>query len=403
VKLLRDALLGFLLGAVVILSYKEYDRSHQIPQQTATLASTQQSLQAEPAVEQSLSPRDQITDEIYQSRHNAITRAIQEVAPTVVGISVTQVREYRSVNPFLDDPYFRNLLPQRTYRQNVVNLGSGFVITKDGLVITNEHVVHNATEIIVTTTSGEQLRAQVVGADYYSDIALLKINTENLPYAEIGNSDSVIIGEWVIALGNPFGLFSNNHQPSATVGVISAKNRDFDRNAEGRVYKDMIQTDASINPGNSGGPLVNSEGNVIGMATMIFTEGGGSLGIGFAIPINRIKEIVDVLQAQGGVNRNYWTGLSIQNLDRLISMSMKLPSTDGVIVTDVEPNSPGDKAGFHVADVILAVNSKPVKNYNSVRSFLENEDLKVGDRLTFTVNRDGKEVNLKLRLEEMPR
>ncbi|MCX6639294.1 MAG: trypsin-like peptidase domain-containing protein [bacterium] len=403
-KFWRDILLGFLLGAIGVLAYKEYSRSHQDPQLQAALAAVQmQQVQVQNAVAQNTVLKDQAAQEINESRRNAITRAIEQVAPAVVGINVTQVREYRTQNPFWDDPYFRNLLPQRVYRQKVENLGSGFIISKDGLVITNEHVVHNATEIIVTTTSGDKHNAQIVGADYYSDIALLKIVAENLPHASLGNSDSVIIGEWAIALGNPFGLFSNNNQPSATVGVISATNRDFDRNAEGRVYKDMIQTDASINRGNSGGPLVDGEGAVIGMATMIFTESGGSLGIGFAIPVNRIKEIIDVLQAQGGVNRNYWTGLSIQNLDRLIALSMKLSGTDGVIVTDVEPNSPGDKAAFHVADVILAVNDRPVKNYNSVRSFLENEDLKVGDRLTFTVNRDGKNLDLILRLEEMPR
>lgn len=403
-KFWRDLLLGFLLGAVAVLGFREYQRAHPA---------------AEPAVPDSLAGQEQpatvgagyraaaaqdLTYQLNQSRRNAITQAIEKVAPAVLGINVTQVREYRYRSPFWDDPVFRGLFPERIYRQKVENLGSGFIISPDGYIVTNEHVVHNAAEILVTTTAGEQYKAQIVGIDYYSDIALLKVDAQNLPAVEMGNSDSVIIGEWAIALGNPFGLFDVGDQPSVTVGVISAVNRDFNRTPEGRVYKDMLQTDASINRGNSGGPLVNSAGEVIGMSTLIFTEGGGgSLGIGFAIPINRIKQIVDELRSSGGVNRNYWTGLSIQNLDRMIALSMRLPTTDGVIVTDVEPNSPAEKAGFQVADVILAINHQPVSNYNAVRGYLENEDLKVGDRLVFTVYRDGKQLDLYLQLAEMPR
>ncbi len=399
-RLWREILLGFLIGAVMILGLREYSRSNQIGSSPGSTEPVQ--TQVESAHLGNNPSHTDTNVEISRGRKNAITRAIEAVAPAIVGINVTQVREYRTRNPLWDDPFFREFFPSRIYRKNVENLGSGFIISADGLVVTNEHVVHNATEIVITTTDGEQYEAQIVGADYYSDIALLKIEAENLHYTNLGNSDEIIIGEWAIALGNPFGLFSNNDQPSATVGVISAINRDFNRTAEGRIYKNMIQTDASINRGNSGGPLVNSLGEVIGMATIIFTEGGGSLGIGFAIPINRIKEIAEELQATGGINRNYWTGLSIQNLDRLIALSMNLQSEDGVIVTDVELNSPGEKAGFQVADVVLAINDRPVQNYNAVRSFLENEDLRVGDKLNFTIYRDGVTQNLQLRLEGMP-
>lgn len=401
----RDLAIGFLLGAVAVLGYREYDRVHQgaaFTQGVNTTADT--TMHRTAAYQPGNTSSFSLTEEINHSRKNAITEAIRRVSPAVVGINVTQVREYRTRNPFWDDPLFREFFPSRIYRQKVENLGSGFIISPDGYVVTNEHVVHNATEIFVTTTATEKYSAQIVGADYYSDIALLKINAQNLSYVAFGNSDSVIIGEWAIALGNPFGLFAINDQPSVTVGVVSAVNRDFNRTSEGRIYKSMIQTDASINRGNSGGPLVDSMGEVIGMNTMIFTEGGGgSLGIGFAIPVNRIEEIIDELKVTGGVNRDYWTGLSIQNLDRTIALSMHLPSTDGVIVTDVEPDSPGEKAGFQVADVILAINHKPVNNYNAVRSFLENEDLKVGDALIFSINRDGEVKDLDLRLEEMPR
>ena len=404
-KYWRDILLGFLIGAVGFLGYREYARLH--PKMAADSTRTSEVSNTSPEQHFGMQPvslRQAWTDEISLDRHNAITRAIEKVAPAVVGINVIQVREYRTRSPFWDDPLFRELFPERVHRQPVKNLGSGFIVSPDGYIVTNEHVVHNATEIVVTTTAGEQYQAQIVGADYYSDIALLRIDTQNLPAMQMGNSDSVIIGEWTIALGNPFGLFSVGDQPSVTVGVVSAVNRDFQRTGEGRLYKDMVQTDASINRGNSGGPLVNGLGQVIGMSTLIFTEGGGgSLGIGFAIPINRIKQIVDELRASGGVNRNYWTGLSIQNLDRLVALSMRLPSTDGVLVTDVEPDSPGAKAGFQVADVIMAINQQPVNNYNAVRAYLENEDLRVGDELTFTVYRDSKSIDLYLQLAEMPR
>ena len=403
-KYWRDILLGFLIGAVGFLGYREYARVH--PKVASDSARTNEVSLTSPEQHFGMQPiplQQEWTDVVNQNRHNAITRAIERVAPAVVGINVIQVREYRTRSPFWDDPLFRELFPERVRRQPVKNLGSGFIVGPDGYIVTNEHVVHNATEIVVTTTAGEEHQAQIIGADYYSDIALLRIDAQRLPAVQMGNSDSVIIGEWTIALGNPFGLFSVGDQPSVTVGVVSAVNRDFQRTNEGRLYKDMIQTDASINRGNSGGPLVNSLGQVIGMSTMILTEGGGgSLGIGFAIPINRISQIVSELRESGGVNRNYWTGLSIQNLDRLVALSMRLPSTDGVLVTDVEPDSPGAKAGFQVADVIMSINRQPVNSYNAVRAYLENEDLRVGDELTFTVYRDGKLVDLYLQLAEMP-
>jgi serine protease Do len=405
VKHWRDILLGFLLGGVIFLGFREYDRVHprELSQASDTSGVGLEDSKSPPLLS-AASWRETLSDQIGASRRNAITYAIEKVAPAIVGINVIQVREYRTRSPFWDDPLFRELFPERVYRQNVKNLGSGFIVSSDGYIATNEHVVHNATEIVVTTTAGERYQAQIVGADYYSDIALLKIDAANLPAAALGNSDSVIIGEWTIALGNPFGLFAVGDQPSVTVGVISAADRDFQRTPEGRLYKDMIQTDASINHGNSGGPLVNSVGEVIGMSTLIYTEGGGgSLGIGFAIPVNRIKQILNELRSSGGVNRNYWTGLSIQNLDRLIAVSMQLPSADGVLVTDVEPDSPGEKAGFQVADVILAINQQAVNSYNAVRAYLENEDLRVGDELTFTVYRDGKKLDLYLQLAEMPR
>ena len=347
--------------------------------------------------------RQQITGDLHEQRCNAITRAIQNAVPAVVGINVTQVREYVTRSPFWDDPFFRDLFPPRIFRQQVQNLGSGFIISADGYVVTNEHVVHGATEILVTMMGGKEYEATLVGSDPYSDVALLKIEGESFPYLKFGDSDKVIMGEWAIAVGNPFGLFDINDTPSVTVGVVSATDRDFDRTREGRIYSDMIQTDASINRGNSGGPLVNCTGEVIGMNTMIFTEGGGgSLGVGFAVPINRIQEIVDELRATGMVNRNYWIGLSVQNLNRLIALSLGLTSDNGVIVSDMDEDSPAEKAGLKVGDVITEISGSPVQNYHSIQTILDRVDLRVGDKLPMKVYREGKTINVEVLLEEVP-
>jgi serine protease Do len=256
------------------------------------------------------------TQELYNSRQNAITAAVAKVSPTVVGINVTQVKRVVQKSPFsIDDPIWRSIFPElfrdRIYERKIKALGSGFSITEDGYLVTNEHVVEDATEIVITMTSGEHYHAKIIGVDRLTDIALLKIEGKNHPFLELGSSDNLIVGEWVIALGNPFGLFALNDKPTVTVGVISAIDRDWGQTKEKRLYMDMIQTDAAINRGNSGGPLVNSLGQAIGMNTFIYSEGPyeGFVGIGFAIPIDRIKEIVEELHKTGSIDRNYWLGV----------------------------------------------------------------------------------------------
>lgn len=335
---------------------------------------------------------------ISNSRQNAITTAVREVSPAVVGINVTAVREYRVRDPFYNDPFFRGLFPERIYRENVQNLGSGFIISPDGYVLTNEHVVHKAEQVIVTVTNGEKYEAEIIGFDYDSDVALLKIEGKNFPFIPFGNSDDILIGEWAIAVGNPFGLFAIHSQPTVTVGVVSAANRDFDRNQDGRLYLDMVQTDASINRGNSGGPLVNSEGDLIGMNTMIFTETGGSIGLGFAIPSNKLKQLVDDLKTRGEVDRNFWIGLSIQNVNRLVAMSLKLPEISGVIVTEVEKGSPAEKAGLEATDVIVSMCGRKINTNQDIQQIMTNSDLRVGDTIDLDVIRSGKIEKVKLKL-----
>ena len=203
-------------------------------------------------------------DKISDSRHNAITRAIEKIGPTVASINVIQ----DVVVPFGGDPWFNYFFPEMFYhKRKARSSGSGVVISPDGYVITNSHVVENASEVFVSLQGGKEFSAEIIGIDHISDVALLKLDGRDFQYASLANSDNLIIGEWVIALGNPLGLFEINNQPTATVGIISAVEMNFGEMKGGQVYKDMIQTDAAINMGNSGGPLVNSEGKVIGINT----------------------------------------------------------------------------------------------------------------------------------------
>ena len=342
------------------------------------------------------------------SRRNAIVRAVDRVAPAVATISVTQVRRERIVNPFFDDPLMRQFFPdlpqgyERERQVPVKSMGSGVIVTPEGLVLTNEHVIRGATEIVVNLEDGRQFPAQVFGEpDEQADLAVLKIAGEHLPVAPLGRSDDLMIGEWAIAIGNPFGFLIRDSHPTVTVGVVSALNRDFDASDAGdRVYRDMIQTDASINPGNSGGPLVNSEGYVIGINTFIFTQSGGSEGIGFAIPVTKARQVLDDILRFGEVRHNFWTGIRTTDLNKMIVESLGLESDRGAIVTEVERNSPGEKAGLRRGDVIVEVNGKVVASDRDVRT--EFLGAIVGQEINFAVIRDGRRTRLTMTLEEKP-
>jgi len=351
------------------------------------------------------------TEALYNSRQNAITTAVAKVSPGVVGINVTQVKRIVQRSPFsIDDPVWRAIFPElfrdRVYEQKLKSLGSGFLISPDGYLITNQHVVENATEILVTMTNGEHYNAEIIGVDRLTDIALLKIEGENRPYLELGDSDNLIVGEWAIALGNPFGLFELNDQPTVTVGVISAVDRDWGQTESKRLYMDMIQTDAAINHGNSGGPLVNSLGQVVGMNTFIFTGSQyqeGSIGIGFAIPINRIEEIVDELHEKGSIERDYWLGiLDGQDLTPYIIRALKLKVETGMIISQIEHNSPAYRAGLREEDVIIAVNNIKIATREEFIDAITSMDLRVGDSLNFTVVRGDDKLNIAVKLESQP-
>ncbi|MBK6772435.1 MAG: trypsin-like peptidase domain-containing protein [Ignavibacteria bacterium] len=337
---------------------------------------------------------------ISETRENAITRAVKKVSPTIVGINVEEVREVQDpFSMFDNDPFFKQFFGNRPAQKQVVKgLGSGFIISSDGYILTNDHVAGNATKISVTMTNGETIEAKLIGSDKNSDVALLKINKSNLEYVKLGNSDDVIIGEWVIALGNPFGLFEINDKPTVTVGVVSATNMKV--NADGnRVYKDMIQTDASINAGNSGGPLVNAEGDVIGMNTIIFTGGNyntGSIGVGFSISINRVKKIFEEIKSNGKIERNFNVGFRIQGIDERIAKYLKLDKAQGVVVTDVQKGSLSDNAGLKPEDVIIMANGELIRNEQDLL-FIVN-DMRTGETLKLKIIRNGSEKELEMKL-----
>jgi serine protease Do len=338
--------------------------------------------------------------DIEESRYTAITRAIEKVSPAVASINVIQVKEFQT-SPLFNDPFFRNFFPYELHRERVKSSGSGVVVSPDGYVITNYHVIENALEIIVTLPGGEEYEAEIIGTDRMTDLSILKLAGRNFPYAEIGNSDELMIGEWVVALGNPYGLFDVNDQPSATAGIVSALNMDFGKVEAGRTYQDMIQTDAAINPGNSGGPLVNSLGQVIGINTFIFTGSGysqGSIGIGFAIPINKAKTIAEELKVSGRIDRSYATGLQVQPINERIARYLDIPFTRGVIVVEVEPNSTADRVGIKAADVIVSVNGERVNNANDIKNIISNNDLRPGDQLQLRIFRDGDYLNVQMTL-----
>ena len=337
------------------------------------------------------------SSDISNSRQTALTRAIEKIGPAVASINIEQ-----HVSSISFDPFFGFMFPREIYPMK--SSGSGVVISPDGFVITNHHVVENADRVTVTLSGGDEYEAEMIGSDETSDLALLKLEGSGFPYAELGNSDDLLIGEWVIALGNPFELFTVSNKPSASVGIISATNMDFGMQKSGKVFQDMIQTDAAINPGNSGGPLVNSLGQVIGINTFIFRDyesNRGSVGIGFAIPINRALKIVKELRSKGKIVRGFNLGIRGQSLDSRTARLWKMKSNNGVIIAQIAPNSPADKAKLQYMDVILSVENENVSSLQDIYEIIAVLDLRPGDRISIKVWREGRIINRYLILDSL--
>ncbi len=262
-------------------------------------------------------------------------------------------------------------------------------------MVTKFQGIRDGSEGVGSFPRGEEIETGIVGTGFIYDLALLKVGGRDFPDGGLGGSDDLIIGGWAIAIGNPFGLFDISKQPTATAGIISAMDMDFGFQS-GKIYKDMIQTDAAINMGNSGGPLVNSEGKVIGINTFIYTGSSyseGSIGIGFAIPINRAKRIVEELKDTGRVDRSYKTGLTVQPLTPRIALYMELSISEGLIVIEVEDNSTADRSDIKDGDIITKVNGVKVKTTNEFRVIIEESDLRQGDRIKIQIYRNGRYLN----------
>src|SRR5438876_6446919 len=292
------------------------------------------------------------TNEVDASRRTAVTQAVARVAPSVVTVQTQAVEQVPA-------DVFEQFFGGRSGQRAVAGLGSGFIVRPDGAIVTNAHVVAGATRISVAMKDGTTYPARLVGIDETNDLAVLKIDARNLPVAALGSSSDLMIGEWAIAIGNPYGFILANTEPSVTVGVVSGTGRNLAAQGEGSgVYVDMIQTDASINPGNSGGPLVNAVGEVIGVNSSIFSPNGGSVGIGFAIPINRARRVTEDLLAHGVVRRP-WIGLRMRYPQ---SNDVREAIAAGSVVASVTPGSPADRAGLQPGDVILRAGTRLVRN-----------------------------------------
>lgn len=327
---------------------------------------------------------------VNASRRNAITAAVERVAPTVVTVQTETVERVPA-------DYFEYFTGRSSGERRSAGIGSGFIVRADGVVVTNAHVIGGATKVSVAMRDGTTYDAKVIGVDDVNDLAVVKIDGAKMPVAPLGTSADLLVGEWTIAIGNPFGFVLGNSEPSVTVGVVSAVGRNLaGRGDGGGVYVDMIQTDAAINPGNSGGPLVNAMGEVIGVNSSIYSPSGGSVGLGFAIPIDRTKRIVEDLLEHGAV-RQPWVGLRLQMPQ---ATSAREAASAGAIVGRLIPGSPADRAGIRVGDQIIRVGTRPVRNTFDWDARLL--DIRVGESMPIVVRRNGKEISMTVTVADTP-
>lgn len=323
---------------------------------------------------------------------NPVAKIARELSPAVVNVDV-ETLVTRSMSPFGDDPVFRQFFGEEFKRFSrtipMQGRGSGFIVSKDGHILTNNHVVDGADKITVTFSDGRKFDAKVLGKDPTFDLAVVKVEGKDLPFLKLADSDKTEVGEWVVAIGNPFGL-----EHTVTVGVISAKNRSVH---DGNVNFDgFLQTDAAINPGNSGGPLLNLRGEVVGINTAIVPY---AQGIGFAIPVNMAKQVMSDLIEFGKVRRG-WLGVTIQSLTKEFAEAYGVEGENGAIVSDVMSGSPAEKAGLKRGDVILEVDGSSVKNHQEF--VMKIRQMMAGDKVALTVVRQKNKIKVDATLGEMP-
>ena len=321
---------------------------------------------------------------------------VSRVSPAVVTIRSTERARQAQQFPFMDDPSFREFFgdraPQQQTPQRVQGVGSGVIVTQDGFILTNHHVVDGALDIRVELTDNRTFKARLVGSDRPSDLAVLKIEAQNLPTLSLGDSDKVRVGDFVLAVGNPMGIGQ-----TVTSGIISAKSRQTGL-SDGS-FEDFLQTDAAINRGNSGGALVNTIGELVGINSQILSPSGGNIGIGFAIPSNMAKAVMDQLLKTGKVRRGMM-GVTIQGVDADLASSLNLPAAKGAIVTSVQPAGPAEKAGIKRGDVIVSINDHSIIDSNGLRNYVAS--MAPGTNVNVDAVRDGREQKFQVALAELP-
>jgi Do/DeqQ family serine protease len=332
-----------------------------------------------------------------QSIQNSYADLVNRVAPAVVTIRSTERARAAQQFPFSDDPtlreFFGDRMPQQQQTpQRVQGVGSGVIVTSDGYILTNHHVVDGALEIKVELTDQRTFTAKLVGSDAPSDLAVLKIDAKDLPVLHLGDSDKVRVGDFVLAVGNPLGIGQ-----TVTSGIVSAKGRTTGL-SDGS-FEDFLQTDAAINRGNSGGALVNTTGDLIGINSQILSPSGGSIGIGFAIPSNMARAVMDQLMKTGKVRRGM-LGVTIQSVDADLASSLSLPAARGAIVTSVANGGPAERAGLKRGDVITAIDKQPVLDNNSLRNIVAAKS--PGSTVDVTASRNGRDQNFQVALAELP-
>ncbi len=323
------------------------------------------------------------------------TELVEKQGPAVVNISTTQIIRNAQTFPNIpeSDPFyefFRRFAPQMPREQESQSLGSGFFISADGYIMTNAHVVTSADKITVRLTDKREFSAKVIGADKRTDVALLKIDASGLPIITRGDPNKLKVGEWVVAIGSPFGFDS-----SVTAGIVSAKGRSLPRDN----FVPFIQTDVAINPGNSGGPLFNMNGEVVGINSQIYTRSGGSMGLSFAIPIDVAMQVADQLRTSGKVTRGR-IGVTIQELTRELAESFGLSKPSGALISSVEKNAPADKAGIEASDVILKFDGKPVDNSSDLPRMVA--ATKPGSKVVVELWRKGTSRQVTVEIAQMP-
>jgi serine protease Do len=348
----------------------------------------------------SRSPRDarfvrEAEAQMLASKPFSFAAVARRATPSVVNVFTTQ---HVKVAPFGGplgpgdpfDEFFRQFFPGLPREMEQKSLGSGVIIDREGYILTNHHVVANADEIQVKLSDTRSFPAELVGSDARTDVALIRVRGKNLPPAQLGNSDELGVGDWVLAIGNPFGL-----EETVTAGIVSAKERVIGAGP----FDNFIQTDASINPGNSGGPLIDADGKVVGVNSAIYSRSGGSIGIGFAIPINLAMQVVEELRTKRRVVRG-WLGVAMQDVTPELARSFGLPSEQGALISDIYRGGPAHRAGIRRGDVVVGFSGRPVKNSRELARWAA--EIPIGNSVKIDILREGTRQTFEVTIAEAP-